>query len=58
MRREHFMPGPRLGLRAAARSEAGFSVPVTLIMIIVGLGLASAAIMASIAAQGGSVRDQ
>jgi hypothetical protein len=58
MRREHFMPGARPRLRALARSEAGFSVPVTLIMIIVGLGLASAAIMASIAAQSGSVRDQ
>jgi hypothetical protein len=58
MRRESFMPGPRIRLRALVRSEEGFSVPVTLIMIIVGLGLASAAIMASIAAQSGSVRDE
>jgi hypothetical protein len=58
MRRERFMPARHHGLPALARSEEGFSVPVTLIMIIVGLGLASAAIMASIAAQSGSVRDQ
>jgi hypothetical protein len=58
MRRELFMPGRRTGLRALARSEDGFSVPITLITIIIGLGLASAAIMASIAAQTGSVRDE
>lgn len=52
------MPGRRNGLRAIARSEQGFSVPVTLMMIVVGMGLASAAIMASISAQSGSVRDQ
>lgn len=40
------------------RSDPGFSVPVALIMVIVGLGLASAAIMASISAQTGSSRDQ
>lgn len=48
---------PRL-LQHLIRSERGMAVPTVLIVIIVGLGLAGAAIMASIYAQRGSVRDQ
>jgi hypothetical protein len=52
------MSAVKTALGRLARSEQGLSVPVALIMIVVGLGLASAAIMASIAAQNGSTRDQ
>jgi hypothetical protein len=45
-------------LFALLRSESGAAVPTVLMMILIGLGLASAAAVASISAQRGSVRDE
>lgn len=45
-------------LRTLLRSESGFAVPTVLALIVIGLGLAGAAGVASIIAQRGSIRDQ
>jgi hypothetical protein len=45
-------------LRRLIRSESGIAVPMVLLMVISGLALAGAAIVASIYTQRGSVRDQ
>jgi Tfp pilus assembly protein PilX len=44
-------------LRRLARSERGMTVPMTLMVVVAGLGLGSAAVVASISAQRGTVRD-
>lgn len=45
-------------LRRRLASEAGFAVPTALLAIVAAFGLASAAVVSSISAQSGSVRDQ
>ncbi len=40
------------------RSERGFAVPTVLMIIVAGLGLGGATVVASIHAQSGSIRDQ
>lgn len=46
------------GVAVLLRSESGIAMPTVLVSTLVALGLGSAAAVASIAAQGGSVRDQ
>ncbi len=58
MRQEPLMPRIWSALRRLARSERGFSVPMTLMVVVAGLGLGSAAVIASINAQRGTTRDQ
>ncbi len=45
-------------IRRAARSERGMAVPTVLLVLVVGLGFATAAIVASVSSQRGSVLDQ
>jgi hypothetical protein len=55
MRRQSTM---RAALRRLWRSERGFALPMVLMIIIAGLGLGGATVVASIHAQSGSVRDE
>jgi hypothetical protein len=55
MRRQLTMRG---ALSHLWRSERGFALPTVLTIIVAGLGLSGAAVVASIHAQSGSVRDQ
>jgi hypothetical protein len=45
-------------LRDRLRSERGMAVPTALMVIVIGLGLSGAAVMATVSAQHGSIRDQ
>jgi hypothetical protein len=51
-------PNPAAGARALANEQRGFAVPTVMFMLLAAFAIASIGIIASISAQGGTVRDQ